>query len=138
MPTLSHAMVVTLRLVDRGTEGFDAKFKYFLGATAFGCLLMIVSTYFFIHYIEGIVFTCIAIVFVYVCTQAFIYITNDNNLNPKLKMVNYLLMICCIVASAVYAGISDDMTTYEGATISCFAWLFFLWLYAMFMFALDY
>jgi len=67
MPTIAHALVVVLRLEDNGTEGFDKKFKFFVFATLFGLFLMIVSVFFFIHWIEGIACVCGVVLIVYVC-----------------------------------------------------------------------
>ena len=138
MPTLAHALVVVLRIIDRGTEGFDAKFKYFVGGTAFGFVLMIVSVFFFVHYIEGIICVCVLLLFIYVAAQFSLYIKNGYYMKPIWTLINNVLAIGCIAAASIYAGLSDDMTTYQGATISCYAWLFFLWAYAIFQFTMDY
>ena len=56
MPTLAHGLVVILRLVDRGTENFDLKFRAFGGVFVFGILLMVLSTFIFVHWVDGLIF----------------------------------------------------------------------------------
>lgn len=65
MPTIAHALVALLRIEDRGLEQFDKKFKFFVGAAAFGIFLMLVSVFFFIHWIEGLVCLGVVLVLIY-------------------------------------------------------------------------
>jgi len=74
MPTLAHALVLVLRLVDRGTEDFDIKFKAFTVAFFFGLLLMVASTFIFVHWIDGLVLLGILAAIVYSLAQICIYI----------------------------------------------------------------
>ena len=74
MPTLGHALVLVLRLVDRGTEDFDMKFKGMAGSFFFGLLLMVASTFIFVHWIDGLVLLGILAAIVYSLAQVYIYI----------------------------------------------------------------
>lgn len=107
------------------------------GVIVFLLVLMIVSVFFFVHYIEGIICVCALGVMTYVAWQFMLYFKNEMKMKPKFKLINGMLAILCIAAASVYAGIQDDMSSYSGATISCFAWLFFLWCFAIFQFTID-
>lgn len=74
MPTLAHGLLVVLRLVDRGTEDFDAKFKGFAVAFFFGLLLMVASTFIFVHWIDGLVVMGVLAGIGYSLAQSYIYI----------------------------------------------------------------
>jgi len=58
-------------------------------------------------------------------------------MTPIWTLVNNCIVIACIVATSVYAGISDDMSTYDGVSYSVAVCLFFLWSYAMLQFGHD-
>jgi len=62
---------------------------------------------------------------------------NDNYLPPGWVLFNSLIVIGCILATSIYAGLSEDMTTYDGASYSVAACTFFLWGYALFQFYGD-
>jgi hypothetical protein len=66
VPTIAHALVVALRVVDRGFDDFDKKFKIFIGLSVFGFFLMVVSVFFFIHWIEGIICLVVLILLLWV------------------------------------------------------------------------
>lgn len=59
-------------------------------------------------------------------------------MSPKWSLLNNFLVVACIVATSVYAGVSDDMSTYDGISYSVAACLFFLWSYALLQFAHDF
>jgi len=65
MPTLAHGLVVILRLCDRGTENFDIKFRVFAGTFLFGILLMVLSTFIFVHWIDGLIFVGAILLIIY-------------------------------------------------------------------------
>jgi len=132
MPTLAHGLVVVLRLIDRGTEEFDRKFKAFGGIFLFGVLLIALSAFVFVELMVGFVIVAVIAAIIYTIAQFAVYIKNDYYLKPIWHVINSILVVCCCLATTIYAVASDEISTYEGVSYSAAVLLFFLWAYALF------
>lgn len=77
-PTLAHGVVVALRFIDVGQEGFkDQAFKIMIALFSFGVILMIFSTFLLVCWKDGIAFLCVVLVVLYAVFQVSLYIKND-------------------------------------------------------------
>ena len=56
IPTILHAIICLLRIIERGFDGFFENFKYFVGFVMTGLLLAVIASFLFIHVVEGAVF----------------------------------------------------------------------------------
>ena len=66
IPTILHAIVCLLRLIERGLDGFIENFKYFIGFVITGLLLVVIAAFLFIYVIEGAVLIGVIIFIVFV------------------------------------------------------------------------
>jgi hypothetical protein len=82
IPTFTHALVVLLRLIDRGLDEFGKIFKAFTVVVIVGLLLMVVSVFLFINWVDGLICIGIMLVFIYIGVQVGLYIKNDYYMKP--------------------------------------------------------
>ena len=72
-PALSHGLVVLMRVIDRGMEEFDTKFKAFAAIFVLFMVLMLASTFIFVHWKDGLGFLGALIFLVYAAGNFGIY-----------------------------------------------------------------
>lgn len=137
-PAISHGLVVLMRVIDRGFEEFDIKFKAFAGIFALFVLLMLLSCFILVNWKDGLVFLAALIFLIYVVGNFGIYFKTGGFIPLLLKRINRTLILLAILASSVVSIFVDDLSTYEGLGISASVTLFFLWFYAVFHFAKDF
>jgi hypothetical protein len=82
IPTFTHALVVLLRLIDRGLDEFGKGFKAFTVVVLVGLVLMVVSVFLFIHWIDGLICIGVMLFLVYTGVQIGLYIKNDYYMKP--------------------------------------------------------
>jgi len=137
-PALSHGLVVLMRVIDRGMEEFDSKFKAFLGIFVLFLVLMLLSTFILVNWKDGLGFLGAVIFLIYVAGNFAIYFKTGGFVPLLLKRINRGLILLAILASFVVSIFVDSMSTYEGVSYSAAVNLFFLWFYAVFHFAKDF
>jgi hypothetical protein len=137
-PALAHGLVVLMRVIDRGFEKFDKVFLAFLGIFIFFTLLMVLSCFIIVNWVEGVAFLGALIVAIYVLGNFGIYFKTGGFIPILLQRINRALILIAILASAVISVFLDEMSTYEGVSYSSAVTLFFLWFYAIFHFAKDF
>ena len=137
-PALSHGLVVLMRLIDRGMEEFDGKFKAMAGIFVFFVFLMLLSTFIFVNWKDGLGFLGALIFLIYVAGNFALYFKTGGFIPILLKRINRGLVLIAILCSLVISIFVDGMSTYEGVSYSSAVTLFFLWFYAVFHFAKDF
>jgi hypothetical protein len=126
-----------MRLIDRGLEGFDAVFKGMGIAFFSGILLMILATFVFIRWQEGLVFLGAILGMLYACIQVGLYFKNDGLMELVWERMNKTIIVLGVLAAAVVSVFDDSLSAFEGISYSLAVALFLLWCYAAFHFLKD-
>ena len=66
IPTILHAVICFLRIIERGLDGFIENFKYFIGFVLTGLLFVVIATFLFVYVIEGAVLIGVIMFFVFI------------------------------------------------------------------------
>lgn len=107
VPTLAHGIICGLRIADRGTVNFWRDFKFFLISFGLGIVLMVLSCFLFVHWIDGLIFLGALLVMVYVCGQIWLYVTNDFYIKPIWALVNQTLIVLCVLFAFIWSAFDD-------------------------------
>jgi hypothetical protein len=137
-PAFVYALVLLMRVIDRGFTEFGPKFKTFVGILVFYIVLILVSCFLFVNWKDGLIFLGALVFMAYVAANFGLYFKTGGFLPVILKRVNRFFILCIVLASSVVSIFNEDLTTYLGVGLSGSVTLFFLWFYAVFHFARDF
>ena len=114
------------------------KYKAFTGVFAMYIVQMLVSTFLFVNWKDGLIFFGALVLLAYVAGNFALYFKTGGFLPLLLRRMNRFLILCIILAAFVISIFEEDMSTYLGVGLSGSVSLFFLWFYAVFHFARDF
>jgi hypothetical protein len=101
-----------MRVIDRGLEEFDTKFKAFLGIFVMFMVLMLASTFILVNWKDGLGFLGAMVFMIYVAGNFGIYFKTGGFVPLLLKRINRGLILIAILASFVVSIFVDGMSTY--------------------------
>jgi hypothetical protein len=137
IPTFIHGLVASLRIVDRGTEGFDRSFKGIAVGFLIGVILMIISCFVFIHWGDGLIFIGSILAFIYIFVNTYLYVRDGYTMKPILVIINQILAVICVLFAGVWSIFDPNVDTFEGVTISIAVCLAFIWFISIFNLVKD-
>lgn len=138
VPTLAHGLICALRMADRGTKDFIKDFMFFAISFAVGVLLMVISCFLFVHWIDGLIFLGALVVMVYIAAQLWLYYSNNFYMKPIWALVNQTIVVLCVLFAFIWSAFDKELTSYEGGSYSASVLLFFIWCYAASSYFLDF
>ncbi len=138
IPTILHAIVCLLRLIERGLDGFIENFKYFIGFVITGLLLIVIATFLFVYVIEGAVLIGVSMFFVFTVGQILMYFQNDFALITFWLWFDGIIAFIVMIAPLVASFLTDILTIYQGISYSCGILVGYLWFYAIANFVRDF
>ena len=137
-PGFVYALVLIMRVIDRGFSEFGPKFKVFAVILALYIILILVSCFLFVNWKDGLIFLGALVLLAYVSFNFALYFKTGGYIPVILRRVNQFLILCIVLASSVVSIFNEDLSTYMGIGLSGSVSLFFLWFYAVFHFARDF
>ena len=114
-PTFTHGLMFGLRAIDRGVkEAYDGKFKGMLICFIVGLVLIVVGSFLFLTWKEGVLYLFVIAFLVYTAVQTWLYVKDGYRVGERWKMANSILTLVLIGASVLYLVFADGVSTYEG------------------------
>ena len=136
-PTLAHLLVIILKAADMGFGEVVKNFKYFMIATIIGLILILVSLFLFVSWVEGVAALGGLILITYTIVQLFLYVSNGFSLDGKWVLANRILATIAVLASFVVSVGVPSLSLYQGASFSCLTLLIMIWFFAIFHLIVD-